>query len=75
MNGNEFLDTFKELIQTDMDIDLDTPLEDIEEWDSMAIMATIAWLDVEHSVKADFEKLTNLQAVRDIALMVPNFQE
>lgn len=75
MTGTEFIETFKELIQTDMDVNLDTPLVDIEDWDSMAIMAIIAWLDVEHGVTADFEKLTNLQTLRELALLTPDFQE
>lgn len=75
MTGIEFIETFKELIQTDMDVNLDTHLENIEDWDSMAIMAIIAWLDVEHGVTADFEKLTNLQTVRELALLTPDFQE
>lgn len=75
MTGTEFIETFEELIQTDMDVNLDTALVDIEDWDSMAIMAIIAWLDVEHGISADFEKLTNLQSVREIARLLPDFEE
>lgn len=71
MTEKDFLETFRELIQTDAEPDLSTRLEEIEEWDSMAIMAIIAWLDVEHGVKTDFSQLSAFKTVNDIARLVP----
>lgn len=75
MRTNEFMDAFRELIQTDMALDIDTQLEDLEEWDSMAIMALIAWLDVEHGVKSSFAELEKLKTVGDVASLVPGFEK
>lgn len=75
MNKDDFIDIFKELIQTDDDIALDTRLEDVEEWDSMAIMAMMAWYDVEKGVKTDFDALMALETVGDLAKLSPDYSE
>lgn len=75
MTTADFIDTFTELIQTDMPLTLNTPLEDVEEWDSMAIMAVIAYLDVQHGIQATYEQLNELKTVGDIARLVPGFRE
>lgn len=75
MNSAEFLETFQELIQTDNELSMNTPLADIEEWDSMAIMATIAYFDITHGKQFTFEDFTQANAVGDIAEMIPGFKE
>lgn len=75
MNSADFIETFTELIQTDSPLALSTPLEDIEEWDSMAIMALIAYLDVEHGTQATFARLKSLKTVGDIGRLIPGFAE
>lgn len=75
MTNADFINTFTELIQTDMPVTLATPLADVEEWDSMAIMAVIAYLDVEHHTQATYAQLKELQTVGDIARLIPGFAE
>lgn len=75
MKTDEFLETFKELIQTDANLDISTPLNNIDEWDSMAIMALIAWLDVEHGVSVNFEQIQALETLGDLARLVPDFTD
>lgn len=75
MKTDEFLEIFKELIQTDANLDLSTHLNDIEEWDSMAMMALVAWLDVEHGIKASVEQLQALETVGDLARLAPGFSD
>lgn len=75
MNSAEFLETFQELIQTDNELSMNTPLADIEEWDSMAIMAAIAYFDVTHGKQLTFEDFAQAKVVGDIAGMIPGFQE
>ena len=75
MTTTDFIDTFRELIQTDTPVTLATPLADVEEWDSMAIMAVIAYLDVEHQTQASYAELKDLKTVGDIARLVPGLEE
>lgn len=74
MTENEFLAIFRELIQEDGDFNMDSSLTDLESWDSMAIMALIAWFDVEHHKSMTFETLQKLQTVEQIAALVPGFR-
>ena len=67
MTRNEFITIFKDIIQSDADITLETQLADIEDWDSMAIMALIAYFDVNRGVTATFDQLRHAQTVGDIA--------
>ena len=74
MQHNEFIETFKDIIQSDSIIELDSPLAEIEEWDSMAMMALIAYFDVKLNTAVSFDQLHALRHVRDIALLVPGFE-
>ncbi len=75
MNSAESLETFQELIQADNELSMDTPLADIEEWDSMAIMAAIAYFDVTHGKQLTFEDFSRANVVADIAGMIPGFEK
>lgn len=75
MTTADFINIFTDLIQTDTPLTLATPLADVEEWDSMAIMAIIAYLDVEHHTQATYAQLKELQTVGDIARLIPGFAE
>lgn len=75
MKTDQFLETLREIIQEDAELDLCTPLESLDSWDSMAIMAIIAWFDVKHNKKVDFETLESLDTVGDIAALVPDLEK
>lgn len=75
MRKDEFISIFKDTIQTDDDISVDTLLADIEDWDSMAMMATIAWFDVNFGVKVTFGDLRALRNVGDVAGLVPGLEQ
>ena len=74
MQNNEFIEIFKDIIQSDSEIEMDSPLADIEEWDSMAMMALIAYFDVKLSIAVTFDQLHALSCVRDVALLIPGFE-
>ena len=74
MQHDEFIETFKDIIQSDSIIELDSPLAEIEEWDSMAMMALIAYFDVNLNTAISFDQLHALGSVRDIATLVPGFE-
>ena len=74
MKRNEFIEIFKDTIQSDSVIEMDSPLADIEEWDSMAMMALIAYFDVKLGITITFDQLHALHSIRDVALLIPGFE-
>lgn len=67
MNKVDFLEKFVDVLQTEDDIDFDTKLEDIEEWDSLSMISTVAFLDKDFSIKVSIEEVKNFKTVGDIA--------
>lgn len=67
MNKVDFLEKFVDVLQTEDDIDFDTKLEDIEEWDSLSMISTVAFLDKDFSIKVSIEEVKNFETVGDIA--------
>ena len=66
MEKSEFIDKFKELLEYDGELDYNTKLGDIEEWDSIALISTAAMLD-KAGKKVSVEDLKNVSTVADIA--------
>ena len=67
MNREEFLEQMQDVLQMEDDLSFDMNLEDIEEWDSLSMMATMAFLDKEFGVKTGFSDLKAFKTVEDIA--------
>lgn len=67
MNKVDFLEKFVDVLQAEDDIDFDTKLEDIEEWDSLSMISTVAFLDKDFSIKVSIEEVKNFKTVGDIA--------
>lgn len=74
MTSQEFLEMFRELIQTDMAISMDTPLAEIAEWDSMAMMAFAAHLDARYGLEIPFDQLGVCVTPRDLGKLAPDFE-
>ena len=66
MNKEQFLEEFKDVLQRDEDLTLDMALEDIDEWDSLSKMATIAFVDKEFGKKLTFSDFDEMVTVSDI---------
>lgn len=66
MTVNEFLAEFQDLLQRDEEIVPSTVLSDMEEWDSMSIMACMAWFDVKFEVKMPYKVYAEQETVQDI---------
>ena len=69
MTIEKFLEDFQEILQRDDPVSLDTLLLDVEEWDSLSIMACIAYLDKKFDIKTTFASYKDLQTVADIIAM------
>ena len=67
MNREEFLEAMVDVLQTEEESTFDTLLEDLEEWDSLSIMATMAFLEKEFGVKTSMKDYQNMQTIEDIA--------
>lgn len=67
MNRETFLESIMDVLQTEDEITLETKLEDLEEWDSLSAMATIAFLDKNFGAKVTFSDVQSFVTVGDIA--------
>ena len=61
-----FLEELQELLQRDDPIAPDMALQDIEEWDSLAVMSCMAYLDKHFSVKTKISQYRQLRTVADL---------
>jgi acyl carrier protein len=68
MNREEFLKKFKNIIQTETELSEDTNLLDLDEWDSLAMVMTAAFLDKEFGLKVPNSKIQNFDTVKDIMI-------
>ncbi len=66
MQISDFLHEFQDIIQSENIITTDTKLSDLEEWDSMATMSLMAWLEMNLQITVTFAQLASLQSVEDI---------
>ena len=69
MTTEKFLEDFQDLLQRADPVTMDSRLEDMEEWDSLAVMACIAYLDKKFGVKTTFASYQELLTVADIAAL------
>ena len=66
MTKDEFLKKFQDILQSENIITANTNLLDLEEWDSLAMITTIAFLDNNFGVKMTFSEIENLDTVQDL---------
>lgn len=67
MTREEFATEMKEVLQTDAELSADTVLAELDEWDSLAIMATMAFLDKNFGVKLKLGDFSELNTIGDVA--------
>lgn len=67
MNKDEFLEKFVDVLQTEESINFDTVLEDLDEWDSLSMISTVAFLDKDFSKKITIEDVKGFKTVGDVA--------
>lgn len=63
MTKEEFLVQMQDVLQTETELTPDTILADLDEWDSLSIMATMAFLDKHFGLKmklGDFRGINTL---------------
>jgi acyl carrier protein len=66
MTEEKFLAEFQNILQKEDEISMDTKLSTIQEWDSLAMMSCIAWLDKKFLVKTTFKDYKQLITIADL---------
>ena len=67
MTRDEFIVEMQDVLQTDEQLTVETVLADLVEWDSLAVMATMAFLDRNFGVKLSIADIKELNTIGDIA--------
>ena len=67
MTKDEFLREMVDVLQMEDEINFDTVLETLSEWDSLSVMATVAFLDNSFGVKTTLSDYREMKTIGDIA--------
>ena len=67
MNKEEFLTQMQDVLQTEEELSFDTVLDDLVEWDSLSVMATMAFLETSFNVKTNMNDYKSMKTISDIA--------
>jgi len=67
MNKEDFLEKIADILQTDNQISYDTILEDLEEWDSLSKIATIAFMSQNFNITLTFSDFNQIKQIKDLA--------
>ena len=68
MTRDEFLTEMQDVLQTEETLSFETVLEELDEWDSLAVMATMAFLDKTFGVKTSISDYLDIKTLEDIAV-------
>lgn len=66
MTKEELLEQMQDVLQTDVELKEDTVLGDLDEWDSLSMMATMAFMDKHFGVKLGIKEFKSMQTMSDI---------
>ncbi len=66
MNKEEFLNELKIAINTDTNLHEDIILEDLPEWDSLAVMCTISMFTDSLNIQMDFDEIKDFKTIKDL---------
>lgn len=70
MNREEFLKKLKEIIQTEEELTLNTNLIDIDEWDSLSMISTVAFIDSEFKKQISVIDIQSISKIEELVNMV-----
>ena len=68
MTRDEFLTEMQEVLQAEEPLTFETVLKDLEEWDSLSVMATMAFLDKNFGIKTTMADYAEMKTIGDIAI-------
>ena len=67
MTREDFLIEMQDVLQRDDELTFEMSLADIEEWDSLSIMATMAFLEKNFGIRTTFSDYKTMNTIEDIA--------
>ena len=67
MSKEDFLVKMQDVLQTDAELKMETVLDELDEWDSLSMMATMAFLDKEFGLKLKISEIKAFASIGDIA--------
>lgn len=67
MSKEDFLVKMQDVLQTDAELKMETVLGELDEWDSLSMMATMAFLDKDFGVKLKIAEIKTFVSIGDIA--------
>lgn len=67
MNKAEFLKNMQDILQVDEALSFDTQLNELEEWDSLSKITTLAFLNREFSITILVSEIEDFKTIEDIA--------
>lgn len=65
MTKEAFIEKFVDILQTEEIVTVETILTDLEEWDSLNILAVVSWL-LENKIKVTVKEISTCKTVGDI---------
>lgn len=66
MDTTQFLDLMKDTLDLETELTLDTKFRELDEWDSLAYLSTIAMIDDEYDVVINANEFKTLETLADI---------
>ena len=70
MTKEEFLVQMQDVLQTDTNLTPDTVLVDLEEWDSLSIMATMAFVNKNFGLTIKMSDFKEVESMSDLMTKV-----
>lgn len=67
LSRTEFLESLQEILQMDRELSFEMRLDELEEWDSLSKITTLAFLDREFSVTLSVSEVNDFKTIEDIA--------
>ena len=67
MSRDEFFAQLQDILQTENAVSAETVLAELEEWDSLAKMSVLAFMDSDFRVQLSFADFKALQTAGDLA--------
>lgn len=67
MTKEEFMTEMQDVLQTDTELTAETVLDELDEWDSLSIMATMAFLNKNFGVSLKLSDFKAMNTIGDIA--------
>lgn len=66
MDAAQFLELMQETLDLETELTLDTKFRELDEWDSLAYLSTIAMIDDEYEVVINANEFKSLETLGDI---------